>query len=122
MSLAKLYAAGMQELSLAFAKNGVALIGFDSNRQDAITEIDAFARISGLRFPIPKDIRNKVADQHGATRMPLAFLSMRGEPSAIRGGSTINSRLAPASPSNRSATKIRPANPRRRNGVTQWSA
>jgi hypothetical protein len=72
------------------------LIGFDSNRQDAITQIDAFARISGLRFPIPKDFGNKVADQHGATRTPLTFLSMRREPSATKGGSTINSRLAPA--------------------------
>src|SRR5580704_1979514 len=72
--LAKLYAARMQELSVQFAKQGVALIGIDSNRQDAVTEMDAFARLNGLTFPILKDVGNKVADQFGATRTPQAFL------------------------------------------------
>jgi peroxiredoxin len=71
--LVKLYAARMQELSQAFAKQGVALVGIDSNRQDAITELDAFARINSLTFPILKDVGNKVADQLGATRTPEAF-------------------------------------------------
>ncbi len=68
--LAKLYAGRLQQLSLEFAKKGVALIGVDSNRQDAITEIDAFARMNGLTFPILKDLGNKLADQLGATRTP----------------------------------------------------
>jgi peroxiredoxin len=72
--LAKLYAARLQELSVQFAKQGVALIGIDSNRQDAVTEMDAFARLNGLTFPILKDVGNKVADQFGATRTPQAFL------------------------------------------------
>ena len=63
----------MQELSVEFAKKGVALIGIDSNRQDAITEIDAFARQNSLTFPILKDVGNRVADQFGATRTPEAF-------------------------------------------------
>ncbi|HEV3301624.1 MAG TPA: redoxin domain-containing protein [Planctomycetaceae bacterium] len=72
--LVKLYANRMQELSQAFAAKGVALVGIDSNRQDAITEIDAFARVNGLNFPILKDVGNKVADQLGATRTPEALL------------------------------------------------
>jgi peroxiredoxin len=71
--LAKLYAARMQELSLEFAKKGVAFIAVDANRQDAITQIEAFARLNGLTFPILKDVGNKVADQLGATRTPEAF-------------------------------------------------
>ena len=71
--LAKLYASRLQELSVEFAKKGVALIGIDANRQDAITEIDAFARQNSLTFPILKDVGNKVADQFGATRTPEAF-------------------------------------------------
>ncbi len=72
--LVKLYATRMQELSQAFAAKGVALVAIDSNRQDAITEIDAFARVNGLTFPILKDVGNKVADQLGATRTPEAIL------------------------------------------------
>ncbi|HEV3416948.1 MAG TPA: redoxin domain-containing protein, partial [Pirellulales bacterium] len=72
--LVKLYANRMQELSQAFAAKGVALVGIDSNRQDAITEIDAYARVNGLNFPILKDVGNKVADQLGATRTPEALL------------------------------------------------
>jgi peroxiredoxin len=72
--LVKLYATRMQELSQEFAKKGVALVAIDSNRQDAITEIDAFARLNGLTFPILKDVGNKVADQLGATRTPEALL------------------------------------------------
>ncbi|HET6325892.1 MAG TPA: redoxin domain-containing protein [Planctomycetaceae bacterium] len=72
--LAKLYAARMEELSQQFAKKGVVLIGIDSNRQDAVTEMDAFARLNHLTFPILKDVGNKVADQFGATRTPQAFL------------------------------------------------
>ncbi len=72
--LAKLYANRMQELSTEFAKKGVAFVGIDANRQDAITAIDAFARQNGLTFPILKDVGNKVADQFGATRTPEAFL------------------------------------------------
>ena len=59
---------------MQFAEKGVALIGIDSNRQDAVTEMDAFARLNGLTFPILKDVGNKVADQFGATRTPEAFL------------------------------------------------
>ncbi|HEV8001406.1 MAG TPA: redoxin domain-containing protein, partial [Planctomycetaceae bacterium] len=72
--LAKLYAPRLQELSVQFAKKGVALIGVDSNRQDAVTEMDAFARLNHLTFPFLKDVGNKVADQFGATRTPQAFL------------------------------------------------
>jgi peroxiredoxin/mono/diheme cytochrome c family protein len=71
--LVKLYAGRMQELSQAFAKQGIALVAIDSNRQDAVTQMDAFARVNNLTFPLLKDVGNKVADQLGATRTPEAF-------------------------------------------------
>ncbi len=42
--LAKLYAPRLQELSEQFADRGVAFLGVDSNRQDSITEVAAYAR------------------------------------------------------------------------------
>ena len=72
--LAKLYGPRLEQLSREFAAKQVALIGIDSNRQDAITQIDGFARQHGLTFPILKDLGNKVADDFGATRTPEAFV------------------------------------------------
>ncbi len=70
--LAKLYGPRMQELSEEFGD--VAFIGVNSNRQDSVTELDAHARIHGLKFPLLKDVGNKVADQFGATRTPEVFV------------------------------------------------
>jgi peroxiredoxin len=72
--LAKLYGPRMQALSKEFEAKGVAFIGIDSNRQDAVVEMDAFARQQGLTIPILKDLSNRVADDFGATRTPEAFL------------------------------------------------
>jgi peroxiredoxin len=72
--LAKLYSPRMTELAKDFDAKGVGFVGIDSNRQDAITELDGFARQQGLTFPILKDVGNKVADQFGATRTPEAFV------------------------------------------------
>jgi peroxiredoxin len=72
--LAKLYGPRMEALSKEFASKGVGFLGIDSNRQDAVVEMDAFARQQGLTFPILKDLSNRVADDFGATRTPEAFL------------------------------------------------
>jgi len=72
--LAKLYGPRMEELSKEFAAKGVAFIAINSNRQDAITEMDGFARQHRLTFPFLKDVGNKVADDFGATRTPEAFV------------------------------------------------
>ncbi|MEX0679472.1 MAG: redoxin domain-containing protein [Pirellulales bacterium] len=72
--LAKLYGPRMQELCEEFASRGVAFLGINSNRQDAITEVAAHARTHGIAFPILKDLSNVVADQFGATRTPEIFV------------------------------------------------
>ncbi len=72
--LAKLYGPRMESLAKEFASKGVGFLGIDSNRQDAVVEMDAFARQQGITFPILKDLSNRVADDFGATRTPEAFL------------------------------------------------
>jgi peroxiredoxin len=72
--LARLYGPRMQELAKEFGPRGVAFVGVNSNRQDAITEVAAHARIHGIEFPILKDLSNVVADQFGATRTPELFV------------------------------------------------
>lgn len=72
--LAKLYGPRLAELDKKYAKQGVQFLGVNSNRQDAITEIAAYARSSHIDFPILKDLNNKVADQLGAVRTPEVFV------------------------------------------------
>ncbi len=72
--LAKLYGPRMEALAKEFESKGVGFMGIDSNRQDAVVEMDAFARQQGLTFPFLKDLSNRVADDFGATRTPEAFL------------------------------------------------
>lgn len=72
--LAKLYAPRLQELSKEFADKGVSFIAIDSNRQDSLTEIGAYARIHSVEFPVLKDTNNVVADAFDAVRTPEVFV------------------------------------------------
>jgi peroxiredoxin len=72
--LAKLYAPRLQELCEEFGKRRVAFVGIDSNRQDSIAELAAFARVHGIEFPLLKDAGNEVADALGALRTPEVFV------------------------------------------------
>ncbi len=72
--LAKLYAPRMERISQDYAGRGVKIIGINSNSQDSITEIAAYARRHGVTFPILKDPGNKIADQFGAERTPQVFV------------------------------------------------
>jgi peroxiredoxin len=72
--LAKIYAPRLQDLHEQFASQGVAFLGIDSNRQDSITELAAYARIHGIEFPVLKDAGNEVADALGAVRTPEVFV------------------------------------------------
>ena len=72
--LAKLYAPRLQELHEKFQARGVAFVAIDSNRQDSITELAAYARIHGIKFPVLKDAGNEVADAFGALRTPEMFV------------------------------------------------
>ncbi|HEY4308753.1 MAG TPA: redoxin domain-containing protein [Pirellulales bacterium] len=72
--LARLYGPRLQQLATDFAPRGVAFLGIDANRQDSITELDAYARVHGVTFPLLKDVGNAVADKFGATRTPEVFV------------------------------------------------
>lgn len=72
--LAKLYAPRLAALEKKYADKGVAFIGINSNRQDSVTEIAAYAKAHGVQFPILKDVGNKVADQFQAERTPEVYL------------------------------------------------
>jgi peroxiredoxin len=72
--LAKTYAPRMRELAAEFDKQGVVFLGIDSNLQDSLTEIAAYARIHEINFPLLKDNNNELADRLGAVRTPEVFL------------------------------------------------
>ncbi len=72
--LAKLYGPRLAKLSEEFGPRGVAFVGMNPNRQDALTEIAAYARLHGIKFPLLKDLGGKVADQMGAKRTPEVFV------------------------------------------------
>lgn len=72
--LAKSYGPRLRELAAEFEKQGVAFVGIDSNQQDALSEIAAYANGAEIKFPILKDNNNEIADRFGAVRTPEAFL------------------------------------------------
>lgn len=68
--LAKIYAPRLSKLANKYEPRGVVFVGINPNRQDAVTEIAAFARSHEIPFPILKDLNQVVADAVGATRTP----------------------------------------------------
>ncbi len=72
--LAKRYGPRLDKLAAEYGPRRVALIGIDSNSQDSITEIAAFARTQGIRFPLLRDAGNVVADRFAAERTPEVFV------------------------------------------------
>ena len=72
--LAKLYAPRLATLAEEYRPRGVAFLAIDSNQQDNMTELAAFARTHGLTIPVLKDAGNAVADQFGAQRTPEVFV------------------------------------------------
>ena len=72
--LAKLYGPRLAELAEKYKTRGVSFIAIDSNRQDSLKEISAYAHSSGILFPVLKDGANAVADKMGAVRTPEVFV------------------------------------------------
>lgn len=83
--LAKQYAPRLQELADKYASKDVSLVVVSSNQQDSITELAHFARTTGLKATILKDLGNKTADQFGAERTPEAFVLDAQRKIAYRG-------------------------------------
>lgn len=72
--LARLYGPRLSELQSQFESKGVVFIGINSNKQDSMTELAAYANRYGINFPLLKDVGNVVADQVHAVRTPEVFL------------------------------------------------
>ncbi|MCA9057224.1 MAG: redoxin domain-containing protein, partial [Planctomycetaceae bacterium] len=68
--LVKVYGLRLQQFADTYADRGVVVLGINSNRQDSVTEIAAFARQQQLSFPILKDLNNELADCVQAERTP----------------------------------------------------
>lgn len=72
--LARLYGPRVAALAEEYGPKGVHFVGIDSNLQDSLTKVAAFARQCGIAFPILMDPDGRVADLFTATRSPEAFL------------------------------------------------
>jgi peroxiredoxin/mono/diheme cytochrome c family protein len=72
--LTKLYGPRLAELAAEYESKGVAFVGVDSNRQDAVTEMARYAKEHNIAFPLLKDLNNVLADKLGAVRNPQVFL------------------------------------------------
>ncbi|MFO0903999.1 MAG: redoxin domain-containing protein [Pirellulales bacterium] len=72
--LAKLYAPRLESLQARYRDRGVAFVAVNSNVQDSLTEVAAYARRHELSFPVLKDAEQHAARDFHATRTPEAFL------------------------------------------------
>lgn len=72
--LVKLYGPRLSILHQRFADQGVAFVGINANRQDSVTEMTQYAEKHQIKFPLLKDVGNRVANQLGATRTPEVFI------------------------------------------------
>jgi peroxiredoxin/mono/diheme cytochrome c family protein len=72
--LAKRYGPRLAKLAEAYQPRGVSFLGIDANVQDSIAELAAYARVSGINFPLLRDLGNQVADAIGAVRTPTVFV------------------------------------------------
>ena len=72
--LARLYAPRLSQLAADYAKQNIGFIGVNSNCQDSLTEINAYAKRHSLTIPILKDVGHHLADALGAERTPQTFV------------------------------------------------
>ncbi|MBL9123376.1 MAG: redoxin domain-containing protein [Planctomycetaceae bacterium] len=72
--LAKIYAPRLAQLASEYEGRGVAFVAVDSNDQDALTEMAAFATQHGWQFGFWKDRDQSAADQFGVERNPTVFV------------------------------------------------
>jgi peroxiredoxin len=72
--LAKLYGPRLAQFAASNAGKSVAFVAIDSNVQDSLAEISAYARNAKIDFPVLRDVKNEVAAQFGAVRNPQVFV------------------------------------------------
>jgi peroxiredoxin len=68
------YATRLEKIHQKYAKDGLQVIGIDSNVQDSAEEIGAFIAKQRMTYPLWQDQNAMVADAFGATRTPEVFL------------------------------------------------
>lgn len=68
--LARLYGPRLRELAARFDDEGIAFIGVNSNVQDSLTEVLAYANRARIKFPMLLDTEHRLADLLEATRTP----------------------------------------------------
>lgn len=72
--LAKLYAPRLVAMAEDFSPAGVRFVGISSNRQDSFAKLRRYRREHAIRFPILKDVDQRVAEWCGGSRTPEALL------------------------------------------------
>ena len=72
--IAKFYSLHLNQQYLKHRQKGIAIVGINSNQQDSIADIKAYAKTNDLKFPLLKDPGNLVADAFGAERTPEIFV------------------------------------------------
>ena len=83
--LVKQYVPRLALLAAEYEAQGVKFVAIDSNLQDSLAEIAHFAKMHELKFPVLKDMNNRVADAFGATRTPEVFVVDSGDVVRYRG-------------------------------------
>ncbi len=91
--LARVYGPRLERMSSQYASRGVRFIGINSNLQDSMEELKAYAKQHGITFPVGKDYDRQVALQAGATRTPEVFVIDRS--GAIRYQGRIDDQYEP---------------------------
>jgi len=64
----------MSALYRDYAPKGVAFLAINSNKQEDVEEVRRHAEEHGFRFPVLKDVDNRVADAYGAQVTPETYL------------------------------------------------
>ncbi|MEP3479203.1 MAG: redoxin domain-containing protein [Fuerstiella sp.] len=68
--LAKLYGPRLNQLQTEFGKREVTFVGINSNTQDSLQEITHYVTQHQIKYPILKDVGNRLADKLTAERTP----------------------------------------------------
>jgi peroxiredoxin len=83
--LAKRFTPRIVALANKYESRGVVFVAVDANRQDSVSEMAAYARRHGVKFPFLKDLRQTIADRVGATRTPQVIVLDRQHNIRYRG-------------------------------------
>ena len=64
----------MEKLYETFVKKGVAFLGVNANKAEDVKRIAEHSKEHGFKFPVLKDVENKIADLYAAQVTPETFV------------------------------------------------